>query len=166
MFKKYLLKLKKNSFPISEYYEGADFIDFMLLNLEAGSNIEHAFFQASSNLEPGLLKKQTQKVIALSNIGLSFGEAMEAVLKEEQLLFVFKELLENLTLSLKLGSPLAQILNHLSLHFRLLATSRLEEVAAEAPVKMIFPLVLFIFPVIFILLGSGAIQKLIQALNF
>ena len=156
----------KNSIPLYDYYEGADFIDFILLNLDAGLNIEHSYFQSSQNLEVGELKKNTQKILTLCAIGFSFGESIEIVVKENNISSVFKEILENLSLSLKLGSPLAPILNHLALHFRLLATSRLEEIASEAPIKMIFPLVIFIFPVIFILLGSGAIENLIRSFNF
>ena len=104
--------------------------------------------------------------MALCHIGLSFGEAVNHTLADDEPELVLRDILENLSLSLKLGSPLIQILNHLSFHFRLMATCRLEELANEAPVKMIFPLVIFIFPVIFILLGSGAIESLVRSFNF
>lgn len=164
--KKIAVIQKQNKISVSYLQEGADFVDFILLNLEAGANIEKSFFQAVSHLESGLLKKQTQKIFTLCSIGFSFGEAINHILAEGHCDTVFKEILENLSLSLKLGSSLTQILNHLSFHFRLVAISRLEEMANEAPIKMIFPLVVFIFPIIFILLGAGAIESLVRSFSF
>lgn len=165
-FLKHLNLKPKKSISIKEFQEGADFIDYILLNLEAGTHVEQSFFQAIDNIEPGLLKKCSQHILKLCRLGFSFGEAINQVLALHTTGPVLYEILENLSLSLRLGSPLIQILNHLSFHFRLLATSRLEELANEAPVKMIFPLVIFIFPVIFILLGSGAIENLVRSFNF
>lgn len=166
----FLLKIKKNfssqKISIQELQKCADFIDFILLNLEAGANIEQSFFHAVHNMETGLLKQNSQKILTLCQIGFSFGEAINHFLLEKKTNSVLTELLENLSLSLKLGSPLIQVLNHLGIHFRLIAATRLEELANEAPVKMIFPLVIFIFPVIFILLASGAIENLVRSFNF
>lgn len=156
----------KQKANIQQLQEGADFVDFILLNLEAGANIEQSFFSALNNLEKSPLKQNAQKIWTLCQIGLSFGEAINHMMTSEMSDLVLREILEKLSLSLKLGSPLIQILNHLSFHFRLLATSRLEELASEAPVKMIFPLVVFIFPVIFLLLGAGAIENLMSSFNF
>ncbi|MES2615766.1 MAG: type II secretion system F family protein [Bdellovibrionota bacterium] len=166
-FKKNLLNRKVQSqISIKQLQECADFIDFILLNLEAGSNIEQSFLHASNNLHPGALKQGAQKILTLCQLGFSFGESLKQILQEKDCELVLRELLENLSLSLKLGSPLIQVLNHLGIHFRLIASSRLEELANEAPIKMIFPLVIFIFPVIFILLASGAIENLVRSFNF
>lgn len=159
------LHLKQKT-SILQLQEAADFVDFILLNLEAGINIEQSFFQAANNLEKGELKKGAEKMLALCRIGFSFGEALNFVLNTKNFDASLKELLENLSLSMKLGSPLVKVLHQQGLHFRLIAAARLEELANEAPVKMIFPLVLFIFPVIFILLASGAIENLVRSFHF
>jgi tight adherence protein C len=158
--------LNKNNLNIKNLQEGADFLDFILLNLEAGANIQQSFFQAAQNLDSGVFKKQAQKINGFCQIGFSFAESLHSGLQNESINPVLKEILENLALSLKLGTPLIQILSHLSFHFRVTASSRLEEIGNKAPVKMIFPLVLFIFPAIFILLGSGAIESLLHSFNF
>ncbi len=134
--------------------------------MEAGGNIEQSFQQATKNLENGALKDESQKILTLCQIGFSFGESINYILTNRECSSALKEILENLSLSLKLGSPIIQILNHLGHHFRFIAISRLEELANEAPVKMIFPLVFLIFPIIFILLGSHAIENLIRSFNF
>ncbi len=107
-----------------------------------------------------------KKVLALCNMGYSFRESLQQISAIPVTNMIFKEISINLSLSLKLGSPLVTILSHLGNHFRLSACTRLEEIASEAPIKMIFPLVLFIFPVIFILLGAPALENLIVSFQF
>lgn len=59
----------------------------------------------------------------------------------------------------QLGVPITNILRIQAEQVRMKRRQRVEEQAMKAPVKMLFPLVFFIFPSIFIvLLGSAAIQ--------
>ena len=59
----------------------------------------------------------------------------------------------------KFGTSVANALRVHSDSMRTKRRQRAEEMAAKLPVKMLFPLVLFIFPAIFVvLLGPGAIQ--------
>lgn len=59
----------------------------------------------------------------------------------------------------QLGVPITNILRTQAEQARLRRKQRIEEQAMKAPIKMIFPLVFFIFPSIFIvLLGSAGIQ--------
>jgi tight adherence protein C len=76
------------------------------------------------------------------------------------------KIIENMIISLKLGTSLQKNLTELSKNMRTQANLKLDEITAQAPVKMVFPLVFFIFPVIFILLSSGSIQDLIRSLRF
>lgn len=157
--------LKRNQSKIRDYQEAAEFLDFVLLNLESGTNLEKAFFQGSQNLESTSLKLKTQKMKRICQLGFSFGQSIEILLKDSQNDSVLKDILENISLNLRLGSSIRVTLQHLSLNFRMMAITRLEELANEAPIKMIFPLVIFIFPVIFILLGAGAIENLVHSFN-
>jgi tight adherence protein C len=67
----------------------------------------------------------------------------------------------------KLGIPLAGVLREQSTEMRLKRRQRAEEMAQKVPVKILFPLLLCIFPALFVvLIGPGAIQiahSLIQA---
>lgn len=59
----------------------------------------------------------------------------------------------------QLGVPITNILRIQAEQVRIKRRQRVEEQAMKAPIKMLFPLVFFIFPSIFIvLLGSAAIQ--------
>jgi tight adherence protein C len=59
------------------------------------------------------------------------------------------------------GVPIAQVLRVQAAEMRVKRGQRAEEQAMKLPVKLLFPTVLFIFPVLFIvLLGPAAIQIL------
>ncbi|MCE5241793.1 MAG: type II secretion system F family protein, partial [Desulfobacteraceae bacterium] len=59
----------------------------------------------------------------------------------------------------KFGTSVAQALRVYSDAFRTTRMQRAEQIAAKLPVKMLIPMVLFIFPCIFVvLLGPAAIQ--------
>jgi len=61
----------------------------------------------------------------------------------------------------QLGTSLAVVLTHLSDDLRVRRFQLAEKLALEAPVKMLFPLILFIFPAVFIvLLGPLAVQMI------
>ncbi len=52
----------------------------------------------------------------------------------------------------KMGTPLGKILRILSTQMRTERSQRAEKLANETPVKMLFPLIVFIFPTVFIII--------------
>ena len=163
------IKLKpSNKFKKNDVYAlnvTADFIDIILLYLEAGSNIYHSFGHAAHCYLDENIKKHTNETLLKYSMGCSFIESLKHSIGQNNNQ-IYDEMIENIILSLQLGTSLKANLSELSMNMRIRANLRLEEVASQAPVKMIFPLVFFIFPVIFILLGSGSIQDLIRSLRF
>lgn len=157
--------MTKSNANIRSLRDGAEFIDYMILSLESGTNMHAAFCQATQNLSPCKMQENCRKIQVLCAIGMSFRQALQKVLGESDDP-VFKEILENIHISLQFGSPILQTLNYLSMHLRCTALAHFETMAAQAPIKMIFPLVIFIFPVIFILLGAGALKDLMESLHF
>ena len=160
---KYFVKNKKHY--VHRLHAAADFIDFMLLYLEAGNNIYHSFGHAAQCTLDTNIKQYANESLLRYSMGCSFIESLQHPIgrKNNQ---IYDELIENIILSLQLGTSLKATITELSLNLRTRANLRLEENVSQAPVKMIFPLVFFIFPVIFILLGSGSIQDLIRSLRF
>lgn len=136
-----------------------------MLYLEAGAHVEHAFFESSKHLKWRSQQEIINKIFSSCKLGFSFRESLEIELKRQNENSFLREIIETINLSLKMGTPLVKTLSHLSFYFRMTAITRLEELAGEAPIKMILPLVLFIFPVIFILLGAGAVENLIKSIS-
>ena len=62
----------------------------------------------------------------------------------------------------KMGSSMATALRIQSEQRRTERFQRAEKVAMEAPVKLIFPLIMFIFPVTFIVLGFPIAMKFLD----
>jgi tight adherence protein C len=73
-----------------------------------------------------------------------------------------KILASAIIMSDRLGSNIADTLRVQSDSLRVRTRQKVEEQAAKAGVKMLFPLVLFILPALFLIILGPAIIKLIQ----
>ena len=62
----------------------------------------------------------------------------------------------------KYGTPVKNVMNVQSKQLRLTRRQRAQEKAAKAPVKMLLPMVVFIFPVVFIILMGPTVINLID----
>jgi tight adherence protein C len=136
-----------------------DALDLMVVCVEAGLGLDQAMRKVSEEM------KKTYKVIAeefgLCNLQLQMGRARTEVLHElgaRTGVDDLKALAAILIQADKFGSSVAQALRVQSDSMRTRRRQMAEEKAAKTAVKLIFPLVLFIFPAIFIVLvGPAAI---------
>lgn len=143
-----------------------EFIDDMIMGLEIGNNLNIAFQYALENVNCSHMRREAQLIVSYNKLGMSFSESMVFASTQNNMSAPFQELLDAILLSTRYGSPLLESLIQLNSRLRSRVILRLEELASEAPVKMIFPLVFFIFPVIFVLLGAGALRNLAASLHF
>lgn len=157
--------LNRTNFSLKQYYATCDFIDLLLLNLDSGQNLQQAFQLSSNFTLDENLRHSTSRILFHYKLGTPFTTCLCDSLNKQNNPY-FTELLETILISLQLGTPTQKALAELSKTLRIHAILKMEEYASAAAVKMVFPLVLFIFPVIFILLGSGSIQDLILSLRF
>jgi tight adherence protein C len=147
-----------------------DALDLMVVCVEAGLGLDQAMRKVSDEM------KKSYRVIAeefsLCNLQLQMGRARTQVLQElgsrsgvEDL----KSLSSILIQADKFGSSIAQALRVQSDSMRTRRRQIAEEKAAKTAVKLIFPLVLFIFPGIFVVLvGPAAItmvREMFPAMN-
>ncbi|MEX2119361.1 MAG: type II secretion system F family protein [Pirellulales bacterium] len=136
-----------------------DALDLMVVCVEAGLGLDQAMRKVSEEM------KRTYKVIAeefgLANFQLQVGRAKADVLHELGIrsgVDDLRSLAAILIQADKFGSSVAQALRVQSDSMRTRRRQLAEEKAAKTAVKLIFPLVIFIFPGIFVVLvGPAAI---------
>jgi tight adherence protein C len=139
-----------------------DALDLMVVCVEAGLGLDQAMRKVSEEM------KKTYAVIAeefgLCNLQLQMGRARNEVLHElggRTGVDDLKALAAILIQADKFGSSVAQALRVQSDSMRTRRRQLAEEKAAKTAVKLIFPLVLFIFPAIFVVLvGPAAITMI------
>ena len=136
-----------------------DALDLMVVCVEAGLGLDHAMRKVSDEM------KRTHRVLseefALTNFHLQMGRPRSEALHELGVrtgVSDLRALAAVLIQADKFGSSIAQALRVQSESLRTRRRQLAEEKAAKTAVKLIFPLVLFIFPGIFVVLvGPAAI---------
>lgn len=147
------------------FYGLPDALDLMVVCVEAGLGLDQAMRKVSEEM------KKTYHVIAeefsLCNLQLQMGRARNEVLHDlgaRTGVDDLKALAAILIQADKFGSSVAQALRVQSDSMRTRRRQLAEEKAAKTAVKLIFPLVLFIFPAIFIVLVGPAAITMINEL--
>ncbi|MCS6861512.1 MAG: type II secretion system F family protein [Abditibacteriales bacterium] len=137
----------------------ADTVDLIVLGLEAGLGFDAAVRQAVEKLK-GPLTDELARVMAEVNSGKAQADAfrdMAERLKMEELSL----LVAAIDQAIKMGTGLAHALRLQATDLRERRIAWAKEQAAKLPVKMLFPLIFFIFPALFIvILGPAGIQAI------
>ena len=121
-------------------------------NVEAGAKV----IETTSSMQAKFFKDKM-------NNGFSFFDAIQSTpIKNNKAL---KKSLMLLSMSHQYGRASLKLLKEYNINLKELITNKQEKIAAEAPIKMLFPLTFFILPVIFILLCSGAVLDFIKILE-
>jgi tight adherence protein C len=157
-----ILWMFKKSRQDNIFFGLPDALDLMVVCVEAGLGLDQAMRKVSEEM------KKTYAVIAeefgLCNLQLQMGRARNEVLHElgaRTGVDDLKALAAILIQADKFGTSVAQALRVQSDSMRTRRRQMAEEKAAKTAVKLIFPLVLFIFPAIFIVLvGPAAITMI------
>jgi tight adherence protein C len=139
-----------------------DALDLMVVCVEAGLGLDHAMRKVTDEM------KKSMPVIAeefgLCNLHMQMGRPRQQVLQDlgsRSGVDDLRALASILIQADKFGSSIAQALRVQSESMRTRRRQLAEEKAAKTAVKLIFPLVLFIFPGIFVVLvGPAAIKMM------
>jgi tight adherence protein C len=138
-----------------------DFLDILTVCLEAGLGFDMALNKVISK-KNGILSSEFHTCLEEIRLGKTRKEALSGV-KERLEFDELKSLINSILQAEKLGMSFVQIFRIKSQEEREKRKQRAEEEAMKAPVKILFPLVLFIFPSIFIvILGPVVIQMMTQ----
>ena len=135
----------------------ADALDMLTVCVEAGQGFDAAILQVARSVE-GPIAGEFARVLSEMQIGKSRGDAFVA-LGERSTAPEVKNFVSALVQADRLGLPIAAVLREQTKEMRVVRRQRAEEQAQKVTVKILFPLLLCIFPAVFIvIIGPGAIQ--------
>jgi tight adherence protein C len=134
-----------------------DVLDLLTVSLEAGLGFDSALGKLVSK-KTGVLADEFYRCLEEIRLGRTRREALLGV-RDRLALDEMRTLVGSILQAEKLGLGMVQVLRVQSAEMRDRRKQRAEEQAMKAPIKMLFPLVLFVFPCLFIvLLGPVLIQ--------
>ena len=137
-----------------------DALDLMFVCVESGLGLDMTLKRVGDEIRP--IGKDLSDEFMLTNLEVRAGASREDALHNMALRTGSPEvnnLMTVLTQTSRFGTSLATALRIHADSMRVKRRQIAEETAAKATVKLIFPLVLFIFPAIFVvLIGPGAIK--------
>lgn len=137
----------------------ADSLDMMTVCVEAGQGFDAALQQVARNVD-GPVAGEFARVLSEIQIGKSRGEAFSS-LGERTTVAEAKNFVSALVQADRLGLPIGNVLREQANQMRLVRRQRAEEKAQKVPIKILFPMLLFIFPALFIvIIGPGAIRMI------
>lgn len=134
-----------------------DVLDLLTVSVEAGLAFDSAIGKVVEKLK-GPLADEFQRMLQDIRMGMPRREALKELAARTDVPDL-NTFIASLIQADTLGVSISKVLRIQSEQMRNRRKQRAEETAMKAPVKMIFPLVLFIFPTIFvILLGPAGLQ--------
>lgn len=142
-----------------------DLMDLLVVCVEAGLGLEAALTRVSRDI--GRTSPKLAEELFLTTLEIRAGGGRIDALKNMALRVNLEDLdglIAMLVQSDKFGTSLADALRIHSDNTRVRRAQRAEEYAAKIPVKILFPLVCFIFPSLMIVLGGPAVIRLMAAL--
>lgn len=142
----------------------ADTLDLMVICADAGLSLESGLTRVAGEV------RQTHRAVAQEltltaqemRIGNNPRDALTA-LGARTGLDSLKRLGSTLIQTLQYGTPLTQALRTLSAELRQEQLTRFEERAARLPVLLTLPMIIFILPCVFLVVGGPAIIKVMAA---
>ena len=137
------------------------FLDLLTVSVEAGLGFDAALARVTAK-ESGPLAEEFQRVLQEIRMGKPRRDALRDLGNRTEV----KELSGFVTAVVQadqLGVSIGNVLRVQAQQMRRSRRQRAEEAAMKAPIKMLFPLVFFIFPSLFIVLLGPAVIQLIEA---
>ncbi len=139
-----------------------DMIDLLVVTIEAGLGILASMRVASDSMADPL-GQELRLTLQEQRMGLSVGQAIESLGRRANTpnmrIFV-----RSITQGERLGVSIGTTMRNLSIEMRKRRRAMAEERAQKMPIKMLFPLIFFIFPALFIVILTPMILNIIDAL--
>jgi len=159
----YYIELKRRERMEKIDKQMPDMIDLLVVTIEAGLGILASMRVASESMgDP--LGQELRLTLQEQRMGLSVGQAIESLGRRADApnmrIFV-----RAITQGERLGVSIGTTMRNLSLEMRKRRRAMAEERAQKMPIKMLFPLIFFIFPALFIVILTPMIIGIVDALG-
>lgn len=138
------------------------YLDFLTMSVEAGLNMAGAISQAVAKGPNGPLKNEFAYVLRDLRSGLTRAEALRRM-EERVRIPQVSSFISAVIQAERMGASLGTTFRTQAEQRRIERFQAAEKLAMEAPVKLIFPLVAFIFPVTFLVLMFPIAMKFMQS---
>ncbi|GAC1429795.1 MAG: type II secretion system F family protein [Candidatus Velthaea sp.] len=142
-----------------------DFLDMVATTVQAGISLNAALGYAVS-VAPGALGDEIKEALAQIRLGRNRADSLRAIavrVNQPQ----FTSTITAITQAEKLGGNISQVLGELAEDVRNQRIMYVEEQAAKLTIKMIFPMVAFLLPALFLIIfGALAAQLIPQYLGW
>jgi tight adherence protein C len=139
-----------------------DLLDLLTISIEAGLGFDAAV-QRVVQKSKGPLSGEFNQALQEMRMGKTRREALKDLGERNGVVDLIK-FLQAIVQADQLGVSLGNVLRTQSDQMRVLRRQRVEEKAMKAPVKMLIPLVLFIFPTIFIVILAPAVIQIMATM--
>lgn len=137
------------------------YLDFITMCVQAGLNLQGAIGQAVEKAPPSPLKNQFTTVLRDIRAGVTRSDALRRMADRLQIKEV-TSFVSAIIQAEKMGAAMSEVLEVQSGQRRSERFQRAEKMAMEAPIKLVGPLIIFIFPVTFIVLGFPIVMKFLS----
>jgi tight adherence protein C len=138
-----------------------DILDMLTVSVEAGLGFDAALAQVARGGK-GPMVGETARVLREMQIGRRRAEALRAMAARTTV-NELRTFASAVVQASELGIPIANVLREQSKEMRIKRRQRAEEQAQKVPVKILFPLILCIFPVLFVVVIGPGVLRLIQS---
>jgi tight adherence protein C len=159
----YWLRRRVRNRKLAIWRRLADVFDMVTVCVEAGLGLDAALRQVSAKVK-GPFSDEISIMLRQVGMGRPRREALEDLAYRVDVSEV-TTFVNAIVQAEQLGTSLGRVLRAQSLSLRVRRRQKAEEMARKAPVKMVFPLVLFIMPTFFIVTIGPIFVHLVDYLN-
>lgn len=138
-----------------------DALDMLTISVEAGLGFDSALQRVGQNMQ-GPIAEEFSKTLQEIRIGRTRREALRDLGFRTGVIDMSR-FVDALVQADQLGVSMGNVLRNQSDQMRILRRQRIQERAMKAPIKMLFPIMIFILPAIFIVLLAPAVMEIYKA---
>ncbi len=138
-----------------------DVLDLLTVSVEAGLGFDAALFKVVEK-QKGVLAEEFLRVLQEIKMGRPRRETLRDLARRNKPAEDLSNVVASLVQADQLGISIGGVLRNQAIQIRQKQRQRAEEKAQKAPIKMMIPLVFFVFPTIFIIVIGPAVIQIIE----